>query len=168
MKFLLLSVLIATLLGCNEKAQRSFFWVTNHCSNKFDTAFIKVQTLDSLPSGAKSLVYLSKDTVDYFVRPDTLFGSQVNRYMSNTKSLKLKRDSVLYKLATKFHVYEFWQEPFDSGEVTRHFWEPSIGVFAVTSTGSLRKIRILQSNDATLNNDIDFLLRHFVSSPCLY
>lgn len=143
--------------SCTEKKQLKYFWVQTTDNIDFDTTLISSIRTDSLPSGAKTIEYYSRDTISYFVRMDTLFGSQTNRFKSIDHSLRLYSDTLIISGKDSFRVFKYIQnEAVEDGGII-HYWEKSIGIYSVHST-TWYDLTKLQTSDTLINNRINFLI----------
>lgn len=166
MKFLVRIIIPIFFYACNDKNLK-YYWITFYNNKKADTIFITSILKDSFPSGATTYYYNARDTLHYFVRPDTLQGSQTNRFPKLDPTLRFFSDTILYTNQDTLYVYKFAQNELNKNEMKIHYWEKHIGIYAVQSF-DLKTLTILQSNDSILNKKIDFLINRTIKNPELF
>lgn len=157
MRYLILIILILYISSCTEKKELEYFWISSADNIHFDTIHITSIRTDSLPSGAKTIEYFSEDTIAYFVRMDTLLGSQTNRFKNIDPSLRLYSDTLIISGKDAFWIFKYIQneDVEDGGKI--HYWEKSIGIYSVHST-TWPGLTKLQTNDTILNEKINLLI----------
>lgn len=163
-KILLLFYILFLIASCG-KPKLKYYWI-NYDRGEVDTTFIKKIDVDSFPSGAKTYLYIGDDTTHYFVRPDTLQGSQVNLYWKTNRALRLVMDTSLVSEEENYRIFTFAERTgiIDSGRM--HYWEPKYGIFA-KHTSDYRKLTILQTDDTVENKKIKFLVQRMIPDSVL-
>jgi hypothetical protein len=160
MKPLQIISLILIIASCSSNSKPKYFWVS-YTGDRADTTLIKRIEVDSFPSGAKTYFYYTGDTTHYFLRPDTLQGSQINLYWKTNQSLRLFHDTTIILNADTFHVFEFIQNEAVMDGATIHYWETKFGIYAKHSV-TWPGLTILQTDDSVQNKKLKFLIRQTV------
>jgi len=161
MKHLLIIGLTLILVACGNNSRPSYFWVSYDDKGNADTTLIKRIEVDSFPSGAKTYFYYTSDTTHYFVRPDTLLGSQINLYKPSNQPLKLFSDTTIVHDADTFHIFKFIENREAVDRVIIHYWETKFGIYAIHSQ-TRPGLRIFQAKDPIQNRKINFLIRETI------
>jgi hypothetical protein len=150
------------MLGaCTHHPVPKYFWLSNDGRGGIDTILIDRIDVDSFPSGAKTYFYYSSDTTHYFVRPDTLLGSQRNLYQESNQPLRLFYDTILYLGSDTFHIYEFIEKEDVADGASIHYWDTRFGIYA-THSATWPGVKILQTDDTIQNKKLKFLIKSTV------
>ena len=161
MRLFLPPILFLVLVACARKQKPIYFWVSYDARGNSDTTLIRRIEVDSFPSGAKTYFYYTSDTTHYFVRPDTLQGSQINLYWPTNKPLRLFFDTILVHNNDTFHVYEFSENVQGFEGKIIHYWDTRFGIYAKHAT-TWPGITILQTTDTSQNEKLKFLIKQTV------
>lgn len=145
------------MIACGNNEESGYFWVSYNDKDSVDTILIKRIEVDSFPSKAKTYFYYDSDITHYFVRPDTLQGSQINLYKPNNHPLNLFSDTTVILNTDTFYVFKFIENKETVDRATIHYWETKFGIYAIHSQ-SRPGLRIFQTKDPIQNKKIDFLI----------
>jgi|YelNatPaOPRAMG01_1025707.scaffolds.fasta_scaffold03086_1 hypothetical protein len=166
-KSLRLLLLTIVLFSCNQKEPTKYYWVSfhGHEYNKGDTTqiihFDKTESGDTTKWDYKSkygdLTYYiinNRDSSFIISKPkDSLIHSN-----DNIVFMRNFHDTSLILTQDTFHVKEFILDEFVTDGASIYYYTPLLGIYAGHSN-TWPGIRYLQTNDTTINKQIDYLIK---------
>jgi hypothetical protein len=166
-RFLKLLFLTITFYSCNQEQHIKYYWVSvhGHEYEKSDTTQI-IRADKSQNGDTAKFSYVTKfGSMNYFIIKD----KDSSFIISNPKdSLIHPNDSIVFIRSffdtsiilnnDTFKIKKYILDEFVTDGASIHYYEPTLGIFAAHSD-TWPGLRYLQTNDTTLNKEIDALIK---------